>query len=85
MSILERLKPNQNKGKSLKIIIVGTGKVGSTLAGKLTDEGCSVTIVDKNREVVDHLAETYDIMGVVGNGSSYKTLIESKRRILLSR
>ncbi len=79
MSILEKIKPNakQNKGKILKIIIVGTGKVGSTLAGKLTDEGCDVTIIDKNREVVDHLAETYDIMGIVGNGSSYKTLIEA--------
>lgn len=78
MSILEKIKPNkQNKGKVLKVIIVGTGKVGSTLAGKLTDEGCNVTIVDKNREVVDRLAETYDIMGVVGNGSSYGTLIEA--------
>ena len=75
MSILEKIK--QNKGKDLKIIIVGTGKVGTTLAHKLTDEGCDVTIVDKNREVVDRLAETYDIMGVVGNGSSYSTLIEA--------
>ncbi len=75
MSILKKFRPN--KGKTLKIIIVGTGKVGSTLAGKLAEEGCDVTIVDKNREVVDKLAEAYDIMGVVGNGSSYGTLIEA--------
>ncbi len=75
MSILKKFMPN--KGKTLKIIIVGTGKVGSTLAGKLAEEGCDVTIVDKNREVVDKLAEAYDIMGVVGNGSSYGTLIEA--------
>ncbi len=75
MSILRKFMPN--KGKTLKIIIVGTGKVGSTLAGKLAEEGCDVTIVDKNREVVDKLAEAYDIMGVVGNGSSYGTLIEA--------
>lgn len=75
MSILKKFMPN--KAKTLKIIIVGTGKVGSTLAGKLAEEGCDVTIVDKNREVVDKLAEAYDIMGVVGNGSSYGTLIEA--------
>ena len=75
MSILEKL--NQSKPKSLNIIIVGTGKVGSTLAGKLTDEGCDVTVIDQNREVVDKLSDMYDIMGVVGNGSSYKTLIEA--------
>lgn len=75
MSILGKFRAGSKK--ALKIIIVGTGKVGSTLAGKLTDEGCNVTIVDKNREVVDKLAEMYDIMGVVGNGSSYGTLIEA--------
>ncbi len=75
MSILKKFRPG--KTKTLKIIIVGTGKVGSTLAGKLSEEGCDVTIVDKNREVVDNLAETYDVMGVVGNGSSYGTLIEA--------
>ncbi|MCH5184884.1 MAG: Trk system potassium transporter TrkA [Oscillospiraceae bacterium] len=61
----------------MKIIIVGAGKVGSTLAGKLTDEGCDVTVVDRNREVVDKLADMYDIMGVVGSGSSYGVLIEA--------
>lgn len=75
MSLLKKLRPI--KTKAFKIIIVGTGKVGSTLAGRLTDEGCDVTIIDKNREVVDKLAESYDIMGVVGNGSSYSTLIEA--------
>ena len=75
MSILNKFRGN--KSKTLKIIIVGTGKVGSTIAGKLTEEGCDVTVVDKNREVVEKLAETYDIMGVVGNGSSYGTLIEA--------
>ena len=75
MSILENL--SRNNQKNLNIIIVGTGKVGSTLAGKLTDEGCDVTVIDKNREVVDKLSDMYDIMGVVGNGSSYQTLIEA--------
>ena len=56
MSILNKFRGN--KSKTLKIIIVGTGKVGSTIAGKLTEEGCDVTVVDKNREVVEKLAET---------------------------
>lgn len=75
MPIFDKFR--QNREKVLKVIIVGAGKVGSTLAGKLTDEGCNVTIVDRNREVVDRLADTYDIMGVVGSGSSYGALIEA--------
>lgn len=63
--------------KLLNIIIVGAGKVGTTLADKLTAEGNNVTVIDKNQELVSRLSTTYDIMGITGNGSSYGTLIEA--------
>ena len=75
MGILNLL--NQQHDKMLRIIIVGAGKVGSTLADKLTAEGNNVTIIDKKPEVVNRLSTTYDIMGIVGNGSSYSTLVEA--------
>lgn len=37
------------KGKGLKIIIVGCGKVGETLVDKLSREGHDITIINKQR------------------------------------
>ena len=75
MAIFHKLIPNSEK--SLRIIIVGAGKIGATLADKLTAEGNNVTIVDKNADRVNRLSTMYDIMGITGNGSSYGTLIEA--------
>ena len=63
----------QKKDEGLKIIIVGAGKVGATLVQKLRNEGHDITIVDKNADKVNNLSDSFDIMGVVGNGASYTT------------
>lgn len=54
----------------MDIIIVGCGKVGSTLAAKLNAEGNNVTIIDQDGDKVKALANNLDIMGVIGNGAS---------------
>ena len=54
----------------LKIIIVGWGKVGSTLVDQLCREGHDVTIIDTNINKIHELTNLYDIMGVEGNGAS---------------
>ena len=59
------------KNKSLSIIIVGCGKVGTTLVEQLSREGHDITIIDKDRPLVESICATYDVMGVVGNGASY--------------
>lgn len=61
----------------MKIIIVGCGKVGETLAAVLSQEGNDITIIDKREEVVDNLCNQYDIMGCVGNGASYSVQVEA--------
>ncbi len=61
----------------LNVIIVGCGNVGITLAERLSSEGHYITMIDKNAEQVKKVSETYDVMGVVGNGSSYHILIEA--------
>jgi len=63
--------------KSLKIIIVGCGKVGATLVSRLCEEGHRITIIDKNRAVVQEMCETYDVLGIVGNGASYNVQMEA--------
>ncbi|MBO5906669.1 MAG: Trk system potassium transporter TrkA [Clostridia bacterium] len=54
----------------MKVIIVGCGKVGETLAAELNDEGNDVTVVDQNSKKVKYIANKYDIMGVIGNGAT---------------
>ena len=61
----------------MKIILVGGGKVGTALARQLSEEGHNVTIVDTNKARVEHLTESYDVLGIVGNGSSITTLAEA--------
>ena len=67
-------KATREKGLVMKIILVGGGKVGTALARQLSEEGHNVTVVDTNKARVEHLTESYDVLGIVGNGSSITTL-----------
>ena len=60
----------------MKIIIVGCGKVGETLAHELGEEGNDITVVDLSAEKVKSISEKLDVMGVVGNGATNTTLKE---------
>ena len=65
------------KQKGLNIIIVGCGKVGETLVEQLSKEGHDITVIDKDAQLVQNVANTYDVMGMVGNGASYSTQLEA--------
>ena len=54
----------------MKIIIIGCGRVGETLAGKLNGDGNDVTIIDMSAAKVNEISSRYDIMGVIGNGAT---------------
>lgn len=62
----------------MRIVIVGTGKVGTTLAEQLSMEDHDIYVIDQNQATVDHLVNTLDIMGVYGNGASYHVLLEAE-------
>ncbi len=61
----------------MKIILVGGGKVGTALARQLSEEGHSVTVIDTSKARVEQIVQAYDVLGVVGNGSSIATLSEA--------
>jgi trk system potassium uptake protein TrkA len=61
----------------MKIIIVGLGKVGRSLAQELSGEDNDITVIDKKEDVVDEIASQYDLMGIVGNGAMYSTQMEA--------
>jgi trk system potassium uptake protein TrkA len=53
----------------MKIVIVGGGKVGFSLADQLTREGHDVTLIDNDRRVVNWVTDTLDMMAMYGNGA----------------
>lgn len=60
----------------MKIIIVGCGKVGFSLAETLSTEGHAVSAIDVNDDALARLS-TLDLIAIKGNGSSYRTLQEA--------
>ena len=61
----------------MKIIIVGCGKVGETLAAELNEEGNDIVVVDQDSSKVKTVANKYDLMGVIGNGATRQTQKEA--------
>lgn len=68
---------NKSEKRFLNIIIVGGGNVGATITEQLSREGHHITVVDRDPEIVKYISATYDVLGIVGNGSSYKVQIEA--------
>ncbi len=62
----------------MKIVIVGCGKVGSSIANELNSEGHNITVIDVRRQAVSKLSESLDVMGIEGNGVEYGTLSEAE-------
>ena len=61
----------------MKILIIGDGKVGYSLAENLSKEDNDVTIIDKNAEALKKAEENLDVMCIKGNGISVNTLLEA--------
>ncbi len=61
----------------MKIIIIGDGKVGYSLAEHLSQENHDVTIIDKNPEALRKASEVLDVMCIKGNGVSTKIMLEA--------
>lgn len=55
----------------MKIVIVGDGKVGQALTGRLAEEGHDLVVIDSSPEALRTSVEVHDVMGISGNGASY--------------
>lgn len=75
MFIFDKL--TRKEKSTLNIIIVGCGKVGTTLLQRLSEEGHNITCIDTDAKLVENLSNSYDIMGVTGNGASCTVQIEA--------
>src|SRR5690606_20531996 len=63
--------------QSMKIIILGAGQVGGTLAENLVGENNDITIVDKNSDRLRELQDKYDLRVIHGHASHPDVLREA--------
>ena len=61
----------------MKMVIIGCGKVGTSIARELNTEGHDISVVDVNRKAVQRLSESLDVMGIEGNGATFDALSEA--------
>lgn len=61
----------------MKVVIIGNGGVGELLVEYICREGHNVTVIDEDASTVDAVVNKYDVMGIIGNGSSVYTQKEA--------
>ena len=61
----------------MKIIILGAGRVGQSVAESLVSERNDITVIDTDAERLRDLESRYDLRGVVGNGIEPAVLAEA--------
>lgn len=61
----------------MKIVIIGDGKVGSTLVEQLSKEGHDIVVIDNKGEVLETVGNMHDVLCVEGDGISYRVQKEA--------
>ena len=62
---------------NMRILLVGGGKVGRTLISQLAKENHDITVIDTSETVIRDIVRIYDVIGIVGNGTSHEILEEA--------
>ncbi len=60
----------------MKIIIIGCGKIGTTILDSLLAEGHDITVLDTNPEVMKEINNIYDVIAYCGSGTDCDDLGE---------
>ena len=61
----------------MKIIILGAGRVGYSVAESLVSERNDITVIDTDADRLRELESRFDLRGVVGNGIDPAVLAEA--------
>lgn len=61
----------------MKIVIMGSGKVGQVLCEELSKEDHDITLIEVDKNVLEHMLDSHDINGILGNGASYDIQVEA--------
>ncbi len=58
----------------MEIVIVGGGTVGGEICAQLAGDRHNITVVDQSEEALNEIANTSDVVGIVGNGIDVSAL-----------
>ena len=58
----------------MKILILGAGRVGRSVAENLVSDANDITIVDESADRIAQMQERFDLRGIVGDASSPSVL-----------
>ncbi|MBQ0059158.1 MAG: Trk system potassium transporter TrkA [Lachnospiraceae bacterium] len=61
----------------MNVLIAGCGKVGSSLAAWLCEDGHNVTVMDCQANKLEDIVNSHDVMGLEGDATSAAALIEA--------
>ena len=61
----------------MKVVIIGSGKVGSNISNALSKEGHDVIAIDTNETALKKIQDVQDIMCIEGNGADINVLQEA--------
>ncbi|MDY4163043.1 MAG: Trk system potassium transporter TrkA [Sutterella sp.] len=61
----------------MKILIVGAGRIGTSVAESLVSEANDITVVDLDAEHINSLQQRFDLRGLVGNATSPQVLTDA--------
>ena len=64
----------------MKIIILGAGRIGESVAGTLVSESNDITVIDTDAARLRELEERFELRGVVGSGIEPDVLVEAGAR-----
>ena len=58
----------------MKIVVVGSGRVGKTIVKQLANENHDITVIDRNKAEIEDIGNEVDVLGVCGNGATQSVL-----------
>ncbi len=61
----------------MKIAIVGAGKLGLKITGALVGGNHSITVIDKNEDIINRVSQQFDVLTVCGNAKQISLLKRS--------
>lgn len=62
----------------MDIVIVGAGKIGRHICAVLNQEDHNLRLIEQDEETLERVTQTQDLIGIVGNGSSFRVQREAE-------
>lgn len=66
------------RGKKMKIVIAGAGRVGYSIARELSKENHDIIVIEQDEKKLQEVSNNLDVLTLSGNAASYDTLKQAE-------